>query len=143
MRNLILALVATVMATIGTAHAQQSIDLAGQWGCQHSMEPFNRQPLDTHYWEFALNLNPDGSFQLQGIYYSPSLGYNVPVQGQGSWGMDPSGPQGSMLSLNGQMLRQDAGVMPWAMTVIPADANNLYLQFRGNTHQTNIVCQRI
>jgi hypothetical protein len=117
--------------------------LAGQWGCQYSMQPFNRQPMDTHYWEFAVNLGGNGTYQLQGFYYSPSLGYNVPVQGQGQWGVQPSGGQGPMVALEGQILRQDSGWMPFGMQVRPADASNMYLQFRGNTHETNIVCQRM
>lgn len=115
---------------------------AGQWGCRYSMEPFSKNPIDTHYWEFGIILQPDSTYAMQGFYYSPSLGVQIPVQGQGRWGMTANGPRGTAISVSGQLLRQDAGWQPFEFMVTPADNRNLYLQFRGNTHMTNISCQR-
>ena len=117
-------------------------EYAGQWTCKFSMEPFNKQPIDTHYWEFAIALQPGGAYQMQGFYYSPFLGYQVPVQGQGNWSMTNNGPRGLAVSVQGQLYRQDNGWHPFQFMVTPADARNLYFQFRGNTHNTNITCQR-
>ncbi len=115
---------------------------AGQWSCRFSMEPFNKNPIDTHYWEFGLVLQPNGHYAMQGFYYSPSLGVQIPVQGEGAWALTNQGPRGIAISVNGQLFRQDSGWQPFQFVVTPADNRNLYMQFKGNTHMTNISCQR-
>jgi hypothetical protein len=129
-------------ASIGAARAQGLDQYAGQWGCRYSMEPFSGNALDHHYWEFTIALQPNGQYQMQGFYYSKSLGVQIPVQGQGSWGMTNNGPRGLAISVEGQLFRQDAGWAAFQFIATPADSRNLYLQFRGNTHMTNITCQR-
>jgi hypothetical protein len=124
------------------ANAQDAAQFAGQWGCRYSMEPFSGAALDTHYWEFMIALQPNGSYGMEGFYYSPSLGVQIPVSGEGSWGLTNDGPRGLAVSVEGQLLRQDSGWQPFQFIATPADERNLYLQFRGNTHFTNITCQR-
>ncbi len=119
------------------ASAQTNGDFVGQWYCKYSMQPFSGNAMDKHYWEFQLALYENASYEMQGFYYNPVVG-QVPVQGQGQWEMTQEGN----ISVNGQLLRQGSGLQPFQMLLKPADARNLYLQFRGNTHMTNITCQR-
>ena len=138
------AIAAGLLSPSWPAYAQDqgAAQYAGQWGCQYSMQPFNKDPLSTHYWEFAMTLQPDTSYTMEGFYYSPSLGLQVPVYGEGQWGMTNQGPSGLAVSIQGQLYRRDAGWQPFQMIVTPANTRNLYLQFKGNTHFTNISCQR-
>jgi hypothetical protein len=140
--GLCLATAASVLMSLPSAMSQGTADFAGQWGCQYSMEPFSGHALDTHYWEFMIALQPDANYVMEGFYYSPSLGFQIPVTGRGNWGLTEDGPRGLAVSVKGQILRQDAGWQPFQFLVTPADARNLYLQFRGNTHFTNISCRR-
>ena len=133
---------ATALVSAPAAIAQTAAQLAGQWGCQYSMEPFSGHAMDSHYWEFMIALQPNSSYAMEGFYYSPSLGFQVPVTGHGSWGLTEDGPRGLAVSVDGQILRQDAGWQPFQFLLTPADARSLYLQFRGNTHFTNISCRR-
>lgn len=122
----------------------QSSDMsayAGQWGCRYSMQPFSGNALDTHYWEYGLALYQTSQYQLQGFYYSPSIG-QVQVNGQGSWQIVRDGPRGLALSMQGQILRHDSGWMAFNFVVTPTSDRSMYYQFRGNTHMTNITCDR-
>jgi len=136
-RNLAVAVLITVGFAASPASAQNSGDIAGQWYCKYSMEPFSGNAMDKHYWEFQINLVPNGSYQMQGFYYNPVVG-QIPVQGDGQWGTNQDGS----ISVKGRLLRQDAGWGPFAFVVLVADARNLYFQSRGNTHITNTSCQR-
>lgn len=140
--GLCLAAAASVLMSVPSAMSQEAAQFAGQWGCRYSMEPFSQNAMDTHYWEFMIALQPNGSYGMEGFYYSPSLGFQIPVSGHGNWGLTNDGPRGLAVSVEGQILRQDAGWQPFQFLVTPADERNLYLQFRGNTHFTNISCQR-
>ncbi|MCB1487410.1 MAG: hypothetical protein KDJ88_08125 [Bauldia sp.] len=139
-----LVIAAGLMAPLSPAYAQDqaAAQYAGQWHCQYSMQPFNKDPLSTHYWEFDIALQPDAGYKMQGFYYSPSLGFQIPVYGEGQWGMTNQGPSGTAIAVKGQIYRQDAGWIPFDMIVTPNDPRTLYLQFKGATHFTNIVCQR-
>jgi hypothetical protein len=131
-----------ILTSIPVALSQSAAQLAGQWGCRFSMQPFSGNALDTHYWEFMIALQPGGRYGMQGFYYSPSHGEQIPVSGEGVWRITNDGPRGLAVTVEGQLLRQDAGWQPFQFMVTPADERNLYFQFRGNTHQTNITCQR-
>jgi hypothetical protein len=136
-RNLAVAVLITVGFAASPASAQNSGDIAGQWYCKYSMEPFSGNAMDKHYWEFQINLVPNGSYQMQGFYYNPVVG-QIPVQGGGQWGITQEGN----IKVEGRLLRQDAGWGPFQFLAKPANARSLYLQFRGNTHMTNLTCQR-
>ena len=135
------ALFAAAMFAAATtaSSAQDAGQFAGQWGCKYSMEPFSGNALDKHYWEFQLALYQNGNYDMQGFYYNPVVG-QVPVQGNGQWG--PSNEGGFTIHVQGQLLRQGSGWMRFEFFAKPENANSLYLQFRGNTHMTNIICQR-
>lgn len=119
------------------AAAQNTAELAGQWYCKYSMEPFSGNAMDKHYWEFDIALYENGGYEMQGFYYSPVVG-QVPVQGDGQWGINQDGN----VSVEGRLLRQGSGWSPFQFLARIADVRSLYLQFRGNTHMTNITCQR-
>ena len=119
------------------AAAQDLGQLAGQWYCKYSMEPFSGNAMDKHYWEFEIALQQNGAYQMQGFYYNPVVG-QVPVQGDGEWGINQDGN----VDVKGRLLRQDSGWGPFAFLAKVADARSLFLQFRGNTHMTNLTCQR-
>lgn len=144
MKNLLRLVVGALMVTgliapLSPVYAQdQNSQYAGQWRCQYSMQPFNKDPMSTHYWEFDIALQPDTTYRMQGFYYSPALGFQVSIYGEGQWGMTNEGN----VSVQGQIYRQDQGWEPFQMLVKPANPSSLYLQFQGNTHFTNIVCQR-
>lgn len=122
------------------ASAQDVGAFAGQWYCKYSMQPFSGNALDKHYWEFQLALYQNGGYEMQGFYYNSVVG-QIPVQGGGQWGPSNEGG-GSNLHMQGRLLRQDSGWMPFELYLKAADANSLYFQFKGNTHMTNVTCQR-
>ncbi len=136
----ILAL-ATLLFAAGFAAPSASAagldQFAGQWRCQYSVEPFNGSAVAKHYWEFAIMLQPNATYQMQGIYYNPVVG-QVPVQGDGGWEVT----QTQTVHVKGRILRQDTGWGPFEFLAQPVDARSLVLNFRGNTSTTRIVCER-
>jgi len=141
-RNALFAATAAFAAAlpIGAAQGQDLSQLAGQWSCKYAMEPFSGNAMDKHYWEFQLALYPQGQYQMQGFYYNPVVG-QIPVQGEGQWGPQ-QGPTGPGIKLQGRQFRQDQGWGPFQMVAQVGNAQTLYMQFRGNTHMTNVNCQR-
>ncbi len=133
-----LGMLFVVLLTSGPASGQ-GIDVSGQWYCKHSMEPFSGNAYDKHYWEYTLLAQPGGTFQLEGFYYGSVVG-SVPVQAQGQYGMYPG--YGGALVFKGTMYQAGSGSMPYELAVHPADASNMYFQFRGNTHFHNATCSR-
>lgn len=127
------------LCTIAGAVQAQNFNVVGQWRCQHAMEPFSGNPYDNHYWEFTLYAQPNGAFQLQGMYYNSVVG-NMPVQAQGSFGQRSD--FGGAIVFQGQMMRGDGNQQPYTLAVNPADASTMYYQFAGNTHMNNASCRR-
>lgn len=129
---------AGLAAAAGASQAQVGGDLAGDWSCRHSMEPFNGVALDFHYWEYGISLMPDGTYGMQGFYYNRGLGVQVPVQGEGGWADIGQG----RVEFRGQLFRADAGWSEYQLLLHIGDGSTLFLQFPGNTHMTVATCQR-
>ena len=81
---------------------------------------------------------PNGGYEMQGFYYNPVVG-QIPVQGGGQWGSTQDGS----INVKGRLLRQDAGWGPFAVLRASRQTPGASIfQSRGNTHMTNLTCQR-
>lgn len=132
-------LLAVALCTMAGTTQAQNFNVSGQWYCQHAMEPFSGNAYDKHYWEFMLYAQPNGTFQLQGMYYNSVVG-NMPVQAQGTYGQRQD--FGGAIVFEGRMMRGDGNQQHYSLAVNPADASTMYYQFAGNTHMTNASCRR-
>jgi len=77
------ALLLTVPFTSGVLAQDQ---LAGRWLCQHANQTVSNNAFENWIYEFALQLQSDGSFQAQGNYNAQTNGFAVPFMAQGQWG---------------------------------------------------------
>ncbi|MDF0599506.1 hypothetical protein P1J78_02070 [Psychromarinibacter sp. C21-152] len=120
------------------ATAQTANLFLGSWACQHSMEPYSGNAYDKHFWEYQMNVAPDGSWQMSGMYYNPVTGQTA-MQGGGSWQPQSGAPSADF---QGEYWLANGSVAPYTVVYTAADQRNLYLQFRGHSHIQNATCQR-
>jgi hypothetical protein len=132
---------AIVACTYHSAFAQGQVDVTGQWQCQIGARAHNNDPIQAHQWQFVLMLNPNGQFQAQGTYYSPSIGQTEQMQAFGSWQLQNS-QQGPMLATNGTWTRSIGGSMQLPVYLYVRDARTMAYQKRDQYTEEVYLCQR-
>ena len=128
---------AFISACILSTNAASAQSAAGQWQCIRSN--YGAQTTLRFEQRFALALNPNGTFQLQGNQYVESAGYNTNFQGQGQWQM-----RGNEIDVQGQTIQQnDSNPRSFGFSaILNSERSMSYRMNSASTGQFVLSCQR-
>lgn len=136
------AVAALALSGAVSAHAQgQQVDLSGQWNCQWAGQAHNNDPIQSHMWQFGLQLSQNRQFQGQGTYYSPSMGFTENFSAHGTWQTQNS-QQGLIIALNGTWMRSYGGTQQYPVYLYVRDNRTMLYNSSDQYTRSHYLCQR-
>lgn len=110
---------------------------AGRWECQFANQTVSNNAFENWIYEFALGLNPNGSFQAQGNYNAQTNGFAIPFYAEGSW----SQSQGA-IEVKGQQQQQGMGVTQFYLLFTNVTDRAMSSQYQSANGKLFTYCQR-